>query len=134
MRDAGERIGCLRTTGVFMGVMNCMAGIWLASQMEVVFLLLLLPVIAFISYLLCTSDRFYVRHRGLIAVNGVITAIAGVVFPIAFLNYPPVERSLETKQFMAGLAYPLSILAGLWILAEAGVLFIRLWQTRKAPE
>ena len=114
--------------------MNCMAGIWLASQMEVVFLLLLLPVIAFISYLLCASHRFYVRHRGLIAVNGVITAIAGVVFPIAFLNYPPVERSLETKQFMAGLAYPLSILAGLWLLAEAGVLFIRLWQTRKAPE
>lgn len=129
--DESRPVGCLHTIGIIMGVLTFAAGLTASIAMYEMYLTPL-PIVAFISYLLCASDRFYVRHRGLIAAGGAITAVAGVVLPIALLNYPPIERSLEDQAFMAGLVVPLIILAGLWLLADAAVLFMRLWQTRKA--
>jgi len=113
-----------------MGVLTFMAGI--IGSIEIY--LIPLPFVAFISYVLCASDRFYVRHRRLVAAGGVIVAIAVVCLAMAPFTYPPFQRTFEEDPTGASILGFLLILAGLLALTDAGVLFMRLWQTRKAEK
>ena len=117
MQKVGERPGCLRAVGVFMGVLTFIAG--LIGTIEI--FCIPLPFVAFISYLLCTSNRFYVRHQRLVAAVGVIAAIAGVGLFIT----PFVHPAFQEASLGAGLYGFLFVLAGLFALADASVLFIR---------
>lgn len=124
MRNVEEKPGCLRAIGIFMGGLTFIAGI--IGTIEIY--LIPLPFFAFISYLLCASNRFYMRHQRLIAAGGVIAAIAGV----GLIMTPFLHPAFQEASYGAGLYAFGLVLAGLIALADAGVLFTRLRETGKA--
>jgi hypothetical protein len=129
--DESRPVGCLHAIGIFMGVLTFMAGI--IGSIQAYFIPL--PFVAFISYLLCASGHFYVKHRRLTAIGGVIATIVGVGLVIALFNYPPFEKDLRHPEgFGGGFLAFLVILAGLLAFTDAAVLFLRLWQTRKVEK
>jgi len=87
-----------------------------------------LLLIIFISYLLISPDEFYMRHPRLIPAGGAIAAIGGLGLVMAAFLHPAFQEASLGASFAAFFAF----LAGLLALADAAVLFIRLWRTRKA--
>lgn len=107
----------MRVLGICMGVLTFFAGI--IGTIEI--LLLPMPLIAFISYLLCASDDFYLRHPSLITAGGAITAIVGLGLIMAPCLHPRFQESSLGAFFYTFLFF----FAGLLALADAGVLFAR---------
>jgi len=114
----------MRVLGICMGVLTFFAGI--IGTIEI--LLLPMPLIAFISYLLCASDDFYLRHPSLITAGGAITAIVGLGLVMAPCLHPRFQEPSLGAAFYAFVFF----LAGLLALADAGVLFARRWRTQQS--
>lgn len=130
----------MRVAGIIMGVLTAVGGIAVTPGVIVavfrdieigkpIGIAISIFLILLVSCLLFSPDRVYRRHHGLIWAGAAVAAAGGVALFAALA----LAAAFEESSIGAGLYGFLAAWGGLFLLADAAVLAIRLRQLGKAP-